>query len=707
VPPRASVVIPIYQRADLTRACLNALVAAGLDGVEIVLVDNASTDDMPKLLDEWEGAARVIRNPRNLGFATACNQGAQAATGPVSIFLNTDTEVHEGWLEPLLAAVEDPRVGLAGPRLLYPNGRVQHVGMALLPGCIPFHIHRGVPGDHPVATQTRDLTILTAACVAIRSDVFRDAGGFDAGYLNGFEDTDLCLSLARRGYVARFCGDSVVTHYESMSPGRLDHDGPNMTRFRTRWRAWTPDFSRLVGEDGSEGAGPGNTLWVGPLFDDSPEAALGRSAIVSLARQGLSPVVRETVRGPAFAGVECPPEILAGLNRWTLAGPGLRSFQHVVSGEEFAFYDIVDSSVAVLGPGAVANLGGIRSADAVVAVGQALAESAVTIAPEKTRTAADGAGVESAAAAVIGAAPQVKAGVGWLGPVFGPGATADLSRAYLGALAATGRPVRLSPRDEAPAGADDLPSIGRQDFEPAIWIAAAEWDDPAGPELWEQAPTAPVPPGWVAACESVCEVWVPTEAARSVLVDAGVDASAVVVVAAPLDLDLFTPGPSTTDDPFTVLAEVEWASTAWEEILVAWVAEFAPSDPVRLVLCGADLRGDVPSRVVSALGLHGHDVDAIPDVELLVEPLSAMGLAETYRGAAAAIVDADEDPTDLRRSRARICGLPVVSRHAELRGELRRLFIARHDLYEDPAPPTSDRASVAAAMDVRLDRIFG
>jgi GT2 family glycosyltransferase len=718
VAARASVVIPIYQRMDLTRACLASLERAGLDGVEVVLVDNASTDGMHLLLDEWETSARVIRNPENRGFATACNQGAEAATAPVVVFLNTDTEVHEGWLEPLLDAVDDPAVGFAGPRLLYPNGRVQHCGMALLPGCLPFHIHRGVPGDHPVATQTRDLAILTAACAAIRSEVFREAGGFDTGYRNGFEDTDLCLKLATRGYVGRYRGDSVVIHYESMSPGRLDHDVHNMARFRTRWRTWTPDFSARLREDGIDGAGPGNTLWVGPLFDDSPEATLGRAAVVALAQEGLAPVVRETVHGHASAGVECPPEVVAGLNRWALSGPGLRCFQHIGAGEEFSFYDAMGSSVAVVGPGAVGDIAGIRSADAVIAIGQALAESAATIAPERTTAAVDGSGVESAAAAVIGAAPRMKTGVGWLGPVFGAGTTADLSRAYLGALAATGRPVRLTPRDEVGVGAEDLPPLGRQDFEPALWIVAAEWHDPAGPELWEQTalslarpligvtvPTAPVAPCWVAACESVCEVWVPTDGGRRVLVEAGVDAEKVFVMAVPVSVEHFSPNPEVPADPFTMVAEVDWSSPAgWQEILQAWVQEFSADDPVRLVLYGPDEFGNAASRVMTLLADLGCDAEAIPDVELLLEPLSVFGLAEAYRAAHAAYVAPEYDPAELHLARATSCGLRILRTGSDVRGELRRAF---EGLRAAPSRKGLSIEEAARPADARLDSLLG
>ncbi|MEW6581368.1 MAG: glycosyltransferase family 2 protein, partial [Actinomycetota bacterium] len=281
--PRASVVIPIHNRVDLMRACLASLERTGLDGVELVLVDNASTGGMDALLDEMEGNAVIRRNPANLGFAAACNQGARMASAPVVVFLNTDTEVRDGWLDPLLDAVADPAVGMAGSRLLYPGGRIQHAGMALLPGVIPVHLHRGAPGDLDVAARTRDLTFVTAACAAIRRDLFLTEGGFDEAYRNGWEDVDLCLRLARRGLTARYRGDSVVVHHESASPGRSDQDGPNSRLFRSRWSAWPSDWDRLLADDGLPPLRAGDAVWTGPLFDGTPEAAIGVQTVTALA----------------------------------------------------------------------------------------------------------------------------------------------------------------------------------------------------------------------------------------------------------------------------------------------------------------------------------------------------------------------------------------------------------------------------------------
>ena len=89
----ASIIVPLFNRVDLTVSCLRALAAhTGDVDYEIVLVDNASTDDTPQLLAGLTGDITVVRNDENLGFATACNQGARAASSDRLVFLNNDTE---------------------------------------------------------------------------------------------------------------------------------------------------------------------------------------------------------------------------------------------------------------------------------------------------------------------------------------------------------------------------------------------------------------------------------------------------------------------------------------------------------------------------------------------------------------------------------------------------------------------------------------
>ncbi|MFV1991084.1 MAG: glycosyltransferase, partial [Acidimicrobiales bacterium] len=129
---RASIVIPLFNRVDLTRDCVRALKRHTPDNLyELILVDNASSDETQLFCGSLQDVT-ALRNEQNLGFSVACNQGAAAATGEIVVFLNNDTEVHPGWLQAILVAFEDDEVGITGSKLLFPDGRVQHAGVVML-----------------------------------------------------------------------------------------------------------------------------------------------------------------------------------------------------------------------------------------------------------------------------------------------------------------------------------------------------------------------------------------------------------------------------------------------------------------------------------------------------------------------------------------------------------------------------------------------
>lgn len=223
-----SIVIPLFNRYDLTTACLRSL--EYLDA-EIVTVDNASTD-ATRTLDV------TIRNNSNMGFAHACNQGARAATGDVLVFLNNDTEVTAGWLFPLCEQLTDPTVGIVGAKLVYADGSIQHAGVGV-DFNQPFGLEAWNRKDN-WTDNARDVDAVTGACLAIRADTFAVLGGFDEGYTNGYEDVDLSLSCLGAGLRVVYEPASVVVHHESQSgPERFAHAGANIRRLRHKWSAAT------------------------------------------------------------------------------------------------------------------------------------------------------------------------------------------------------------------------------------------------------------------------------------------------------------------------------------------------------------------------------------------------------------------------------------------------------------------------------------
>src|SRR5689334_22509052 len=193
--PRLSIVVVTYGKREVTERCLETLDAAfgdriGAD-VELVLVDNNSPDDTRELLSDWSDRAEVILLDENLNYAGGNNVGARAASGEVLVLLNNDTEIGPSVLDALASEASDPTVGVAGMRLLYPDGTIQHGGCAWWrapDGHVrPFHLFRHEAGDHPSALATFDCDFVTAACIAVRRELFLELGGFDEEFVNGWE----------------------------------------------------------------------------------------------------------------------------------------------------------------------------------------------------------------------------------------------------------------------------------------------------------------------------------------------------------------------------------------------------------------------------------------------------------------------------------------------------------------------------------------
>ncbi|TKB91600.1 MAG: glycosyltransferase [Nitrospira sp.] len=233
-----SIIIPTWNKVELTRQCLTALAAATTDvSFEVIIVDNGSTDGTREFLSELKGDVQIILNDQNLGFAKACNQGARAARGKYLVFLNNDTIPQSQWLNPLVSEVDEHSdVGIVGSKLLFADGSIQHAGVVFMRSIMsPYHIYRSVPGSKPGVNQRCAFQAVTAACMLIRQELFEEVQGFDEAFINGFEDVDLCLKVREKGYQVIYQPRSVVYHLESQTPGRKEHDEQNSQLLLERW----------------------------------------------------------------------------------------------------------------------------------------------------------------------------------------------------------------------------------------------------------------------------------------------------------------------------------------------------------------------------------------------------------------------------------------------------------------------------------------
>jgi len=248
--PTASIIIPCFNGVAHTDACLTALIdtlPADFDG-EIIVVDDASTDGTAECLarrSQVEKRLKIVRNRSNAGFTRCANQGANAASGDVLVFLNNDTIPIAGWLSPLLRLLSDhPEIGAAGGRLVYPDGRLQESGSVVFSDGSAANFGRDdLNPDLPLYRFVRDVDYCSAALMATRRSVFEEAGGFEAEYEPGYyEDTDYCFKLRDRGYRVVVQPESVVVHVEGgtagldVSTGMKRHQVINRETFQRRWR---------------------------------------------------------------------------------------------------------------------------------------------------------------------------------------------------------------------------------------------------------------------------------------------------------------------------------------------------------------------------------------------------------------------------------------------------------------------------------------
>ncbi len=200
--PRVSVIIPSRDHADDLRACLDSIrLRSTYPDTEIVIVDNGSTDPATLALLR-DSALRVVRDPAPFNFSRLCNAGVRTASGSVLLFLNNDTEIlSPDWLQRMLAFALQPHVGAVGARLLYPDGTLQHSGVAKV-GDGPTHVFSQMSENtpNPRVQFPGNWSAVTGACLMVERRKFDEVGGFDETYPVAFNDTDLCFRLLEAGY---------------------------------------------------------------------------------------------------------------------------------------------------------------------------------------------------------------------------------------------------------------------------------------------------------------------------------------------------------------------------------------------------------------------------------------------------------------------------------------------------------------------------
>ena len=216
-PPLVSIVVVLFNRAELTYACLRSLERTNVP-FELILVDNNSSDATGTLLKQLRGA-QIIENKKNLHYLTGCNQGASQAGAEFTLLLNNDVTLLPSTLPAALAAIQSASdIGAVGGRIVRPDGRLQEAGS--------FTWRDGSTcgygaGDDPEGWRylfRRDVDYCSGAFLLVRTKLFHELGMFNPAFSPAYyEDADFCLRLRSRGYRTVYEPQALLFHSEHSS----------------------------------------------------------------------------------------------------------------------------------------------------------------------------------------------------------------------------------------------------------------------------------------------------------------------------------------------------------------------------------------------------------------------------------------------------------------------------------------------------------
>jgi GT2 family glycosyltransferase len=255
---KLDIIICVYNRFDLLGKCLKSIPeAAGEVSYNVVLIDNASTekeeaDNFYRSISDNRQNMIIIRNKENAGFPAGCNQGAKRKQSPFIFFLNSDVILYPDAISNLIKTFDNPKVGVAGMKLLFPPddcaglntnirpaGKIQHIGMETNIRGDFVHVFLGWDADHPKANKFREPYAVTGAALMTKRSIWNRVGGFREEYGRGtFEDVDYCLSVRALDFTVVVDPSAVGIHYTGATAEKYQMGYPmdlNRLTFLQRW----------------------------------------------------------------------------------------------------------------------------------------------------------------------------------------------------------------------------------------------------------------------------------------------------------------------------------------------------------------------------------------------------------------------------------------------------------------------------------------
>ena len=216
--PDVSVIVVLFNQAGLSRLCLESLTASRGVSFETLIVDNGSTDRVPQLLQQVDGAT-LLRPGENLGFLLAVNQAAQRARGRHLVLLNNDAMLEPHTLDHAVSRLDsDTSIGAVGGPILLWDGRLQEAGSIIWRDGSCQGYGRGEDPDQPEFAFRRDVDYCSGAFLMLRRALFESLGGLDTAFVPAYyEESDLCVRLWEAGHRVVYDPQVRIRHFEFAS----------------------------------------------------------------------------------------------------------------------------------------------------------------------------------------------------------------------------------------------------------------------------------------------------------------------------------------------------------------------------------------------------------------------------------------------------------------------------------------------------------
>ncbi len=237
---RIAVVILNYNGKRFLERFLPIVVSRSSRLAEIVVADNNSSDGSVELMRNSFPDVRLIINPSNGGFATGYNLALKQIDCEYYVLLNSDIEVSENWLEPLLQMMDaDPEIAACQPKLLSfadkayfeyagaAGGFIDKFGYPFCRGRLFQHLEK----DEGQYDKPVEVFWASGACMFVRAKLYHQMGGLDDGFFAHMEEIDFCWRLKNQGYKIMFCPYSAVYH---IGGGTLPKNSPRKTYLNFR-----------------------------------------------------------------------------------------------------------------------------------------------------------------------------------------------------------------------------------------------------------------------------------------------------------------------------------------------------------------------------------------------------------------------------------------------------------------------------------------